>query len=596
MLFSWSDYVLAVATTEEIPIRYRKLRLVQLAQAIVESGRGTSQLFQKAGNPGGLKWRDKIDEGYVEKITHKIWIDTPTEPQGCDWCHWKTAEQAVMGYWRFINRPNSPYQGWEAYDTDPDNYLQHLKDKGYATDPDYVSKIKSVFPEAQSLLDQYQIPSLDLNASDALQKFRVAVMPGHGGRDSGAVNHRLNLREKDYNWREAVGIKNTLEATGHYEVILCRAEDELATLATMQQRANDSLADVCLCLHHNAANGNARGWWLFYVDRKPEFERFIKVMNKQFEGLSFPARNYLYAGQPFAQDWHRRVWSCIRHCTMPTILCESCFIDNDADAIWLRDGGYKQVIEKICSGVQEFSASSSTFISGENQEIKATSDTWLKKDWSKQASELDDTQKAFVPKGKSYLIKQFQESSLEINSGGNALVELGWGAGKWYVFVDHWQLPWTRTHKQSTILISPELSQVDWHDWSSPVSCYFNVGEVTLCQTRRIPTDSNHRQNVIELARRLDEVRKWWGSALLVNSWYRPPAVEREVGGSGANHPFGFAVDLRPARGSVWELQLRFEQEWYNAGKWQGGFGRGANKGFIHLDLNSKLGRRVWNY
>ncbi|MFP4415055.1 hypothetical protein [Coleofasciculus sp.] len=65
MLFSWSDYVLAVATTEEIPIRYRKLRLVQLAQAIVESGRGTSQLFQKAGNPGGLKWRDKMGLPYL---------------------------------------------------------------------------------------------------------------------------------------------------------------------------------------------------------------------------------------------------------------------------------------------------------------------------------------------------------------------------------------------------------------------------------------------------------------------------------------------------------------------------------------------------
>ncbi|MDJ0525290.1 MAG: N-acetylmuramoyl-L-alanine amidase, partial [Microcystis sp. M53600_WE12] len=60
MIFSWTDYVRAVATTEQIPTRYRKLRVVQLAQAIVESARGTSKLFQEAGNPGGLKWRDKI--------------------------------------------------------------------------------------------------------------------------------------------------------------------------------------------------------------------------------------------------------------------------------------------------------------------------------------------------------------------------------------------------------------------------------------------------------------------------------------------------------------------------------------------------------
>jgi len=40
MIFSWTDYVRAVATTEQIPTRYRKLRVVQLAQAIVESARG----------------------------------------------------------------------------------------------------------------------------------------------------------------------------------------------------------------------------------------------------------------------------------------------------------------------------------------------------------------------------------------------------------------------------------------------------------------------------------------------------------------------------------------------------------------------------
>ena len=51
MMFSWTDYVRAVATTEQIPTRYRKLRVVQLAQAIVESARGTSKLFQEAGNP-----------------------------------------------------------------------------------------------------------------------------------------------------------------------------------------------------------------------------------------------------------------------------------------------------------------------------------------------------------------------------------------------------------------------------------------------------------------------------------------------------------------------------------------------------------------
>lgn len=394
MIFSWTNYVRAIATTEKIPTRSRNLRIVQLAQGIVESARGTSQLFQEAGNPGGLKWRNNIDDKYTDKITHQIWLKTPTEPNGCYWCLWKTAEDAVIGYWRFIDRPNSPYQGWEKYDNDPEGYLQHIWEKGYATDPNYVSKVKNVFPEAQNLLDQY----------------------------------------------------------------------------STEQTASTS------------------------------------------------------------------------------------------------------------------------------ERITALYDTWLKKDWKKQASELDETEKAFVPKGKHYFIEDFNEYSLETELGGHASVELGFNREGWYIFLEHWQLPWTEPQVQPQLETLPEWNQVQWDNFSSPVSRYFNVGEVSLRQRERIVTDPTHQQNVIRIARKLDEVREWWGSALLVNSWYRPPHVERRVRGSGTNHPFGFAVDLRPAQGSISDLQSRFEREWYNAGKWNGGFGRGANKGFIHLDLNSRLGKRIWNY
>ncbi len=351
MIFSWSDYVYAVATTNKIPSDCGKLRVVQLAQAILESARGTSQLFQKAGNPGGLKWRDHIDDNYSEKITDKVWLCTPSEPNGCDWCQWKTAEHAAMGYWRFIDRPNSPYQGWKQHLNHPEGYLQHIWEKGYATDPNYVSKVKGLFPEAQSLLDQYSRSQLN-----HLQRtFKIAIMPGHGGSNSGAVNPVLNITEKDYNWKEAVEIKTRLEALGNYEVIICRQENESLPLAILQQRANDSHADVCLCLHHNACNGQAKGWWLFYVNKhNPELEKFITIMDKHFRQLPLQDRGYEYVGQPFTQDWHQNVWNCIHNCQMPTILFESCFIDNNQDALWLQNGGYQQIAEKICAGVQEY--------------------------------------------------------------------------------------------------------------------------------------------------------------------------------------------------------------------------------------------------
>lgn len=134
---------------------------------------------------------------------------------------------------------------------------------------------------------------------------------------------------------------------------------------------------------------------------------------------------------------------------------------------------------------------------------------------------------------------------------------------------------------------------IDWSDFDSKISEFFTVGEVALHQKDRLPKDPKHRENAIKLAVKLDAIRKWWDSPIIVTSWYRPPHVERAIRGSFANHPFGFAADIKPSNGSIWDFQRRFESEWYNSGKWVGGFGRGAKKGFIHLDLRH---RRSWNY
>lgn len=230
--------------------------------------------------------------------------------------------------------------------------------------------------------------------------------------------------------------------------------------------------------------------------------------------------------------------------------------------------------------------------------MTALCDTWLKKDWEKQASQLDDTERAFAPIGKSYFFDELTENSLETETSGqagHAKIKLAHGAGEWYLFVEHWKFPWS---EDTTPVFGdlPEWDEVEWDNWTSPVSKYFTSGEVSLYQRDRIPTAKNIQQNVIQIARKIDQVRDWWGSPLLVNSWYRPPHVERRVGGTGANHPYGFAVDIRPKEGSVWDLQSRFEREWFDAGKWQGGFGRGAKKGFIHLDLREPNQPRKWDY
>ena len=151
-------------------------------------------------------------------------------------------------------------------------------------------------------------------------------------------------------------------------------------------------------------------------------------------------------------------------------------------------------------------------------------------------------------------------------------------------------MPWQEPHSSGK---QPEWHEVNWLDMSAPVSKHFTVKEVCLGQRERIPDSDEVKKNVIRVARKMDEIREWWGSPIAVNSWYRPWSVNRRIGSRSPNHPGGTGVDFRPLNGSTWEMQKRFEAEWYNAGRWQGGFGRGAKKGFIHVDLR---GRRSWNY
>jgi len=133
---------------------------------------------------------------------------------------------------------------------------------------------------------------------------------------------------------------------------------------------------------------------------------------------------------------------------------------------------------------------------------------------------------------------------------------------------------------------------VNWYDWNSRVSTYFTVGEVCKWDWRRIPTDSWTKNNIMWLARELDNVRAAWGGSIIVNSWYRPPAINRAIGGAwNSQHINGKAVDIRPGNGNLVGLQ-----SWLDGGLWANrALGYGAwCCGFVHIDLRN--GRIRWNY
>ena len=143
-------------------------------------------------------------------------------------------------------------------------------------------------------------------------------------------------------------------------------------------------------------------------------------------------------------------------------------------------------------------------------------------------------------------------------------------------------------------------STIIWTDFDCKISKYFNVGEVTNRDSRRIPNNPQHRQNILALAKELDKIREAWGSPIKVTSWYRPLAINRAIGSSdGSQHVLGRAADVRPLTGDPDKFEKWLDEHWFGAL----GYGQKANRGFTHVDIRNGKGWKSggaksvrWNY
>lgn len=140
--------------------------------------------------------------------------------------------------------------------------------------------------------------------------------------------------------------------------------------------------------------------------------------------------------------------------------------------------------------------------------------------------------------------------------------------------------------------IRPEYDPTKPIIWTNPnckISRYFSVAEVTNRDDRRIPTDPEIIANILALAAELDKVRDEWGGPIGVTSWYRPPAINRAVGGvSNSQHIRGSAADVYSMIGRDDDFEVVLDRHWGGAV----GFGVVSGRGFTHLDLRGGGWRR----
>lgn len=123
---------------------------------------------------------------------------------------------------------------------------------------------------------------------------------------------------------------------------------------------------------------------------------------------------------------------------------------------------------------------------------------------------------------------------------------------------------------------------------SEPIysGCYFTWGEATKDLTR-LPENSKVTDEIIILAIWLNKAREILGNRkIIINSWYRPPAINRACGGvSNSRHLLGDAADIVV-------FGMKPHDVYRQLDKWHGAKGGlGDSNAFTHIDLRGYRAR-----
>lgn len=132
--------------------------------------------------------------------------------------------------------------------------------------------------------------------------------------------------------------------------------------------------------------------------------------------------------------------------------------------------------------------------------------------------------------------------------------------------------------------------------FATKLSPHFSLGEFAIGQSARRFREQHQVDTAVELAAFLEKMRTAFkGRPVVITSGYRPPEINRSVGGaSGSEHlydaPGVGAVDVYVEGASIADVQKWVDREWpYSVGY-------GAPKGFVHIGIRKGRPRVRWDY
>jgi len=185
---------------------------------------------------------------------------------------------------------------------------------------------------------------IDLNPSVAGRGHVVAIDPGHGGRDPGAIGPS-GLREADVTLDISLRVRDLLMRDGVRNIIL-RDSDVTVELADRPRLARNAGATIFVSIHANA-NGRAtvNGSETYFLT--PQSLALAQMIQDELGiVLGLPSRGIKTAN-----------FLVLRDSGVPSVLVESAFISNADDEARLRDAAFRQrIAAAIHKGIMRFLA------------------------------------------------------------------------------------------------------------------------------------------------------------------------------------------------------------------------------------------------
>jgi len=181
---------------------------------------------------------------------------------------------------------------------------------------------------------------------------QVVLDPGHGGTDSGAVNTRYGLTEKEQNLDVATRLKDLLENDG-YTVCMTRTKDVPLSNNDRYTYANTTGASVLVSIHMNGSSNSSTDYTttLFGKWRKDK-----ELATTVFGSLStLPVASG--TGTIATRTPYSFASGVLLKSEMPAIIAETVFITNDREGQLLSDGTgtrQQQIAEALRVGIENY--------------------------------------------------------------------------------------------------------------------------------------------------------------------------------------------------------------------------------------------------